>query len=182
MAKNSQNKIFVIGNNSYGQLGTGDIQSVSIPKEINSQYFTIWGNEPSSNQRNRITSRTMNWKEEEINKLEMIQLKVQQVKLNLESNNNDKIKQEFPQGSFASWNEVKLFLNEKLQQINSKLNEKQFIEIQTPKDVQIYEMELKDIENQIQQLQSRKKELEENLLPKTKQSQISKKSKKFKTY
>ena len=44
IAKNSQNQIFVAGNNTCGQLGTGDTQrSVSIPKEINSQYFPIWG-------------------------------------------------------------------------------------------------------------------------------------------
>ena len=43
LAKNSQNQIFVTGYNHYGQLGTGDIQPVSIPKEINSQYFPIWG-------------------------------------------------------------------------------------------------------------------------------------------
>ena len=43
IAKNSQNQIFVNGHNSFGQLGTGDTQSVSIPKEINSQYSTIWG-------------------------------------------------------------------------------------------------------------------------------------------
>ena len=42
LAKNSQNQIFGSGNNSYGQLGTGDYESVSIPKEINSQYSTIW--------------------------------------------------------------------------------------------------------------------------------------------
>ena len=42
LAKNSQNQIIVAGNNDYGQLGTGDNQSVSIPKEINSQYSTIW--------------------------------------------------------------------------------------------------------------------------------------------
>ena len=42
-AKNSQNQIFATGNNHSGQLGTGDTQSVSIPKEINSQYTTIWG-------------------------------------------------------------------------------------------------------------------------------------------
>ena len=41
-AKNSQNQIFAFGDNSFGQLGTGDTQSVSIPKEINSQYSTIW--------------------------------------------------------------------------------------------------------------------------------------------
>ena len=34
-------------------------------------------------------------------------------------------------------------------------------------------MELKDIKHQLQQLQSRKKEIEENLLPKAKQSQFS---------
>ena len=42
-AKNTQNQIFVIGKNIYGQLGTGSNQSISIPKEINSQYSTIWG-------------------------------------------------------------------------------------------------------------------------------------------
>ena len=45
IAKNSQNQIFVTGNNESGQLGTGDTQSVSIPKELNSQYSTIWGDE-----------------------------------------------------------------------------------------------------------------------------------------
>ena len=45
MAKSSQNQIFVAGNNIGGQLGTGDTQSVSIPKEIDSQYSTIWRDE-----------------------------------------------------------------------------------------------------------------------------------------
>ena len=44
-AKNSQNQIFVAGSNGFGQLGTGDTESVSIPKEINSQYSTIWRGE-----------------------------------------------------------------------------------------------------------------------------------------
>ena len=43
IAKNSQNQIFIAGNNGYGQLGTGDTQSLSIPKEIKSKYSTIWG-------------------------------------------------------------------------------------------------------------------------------------------
>ena len=43
--KNSQNQIFAIGFNRHGQLGTGDTQSISIPKEINSQYSTIWRDE-----------------------------------------------------------------------------------------------------------------------------------------
>ena len=45
LVKNSQNQIFVVGYNDYGQLGTGDTQSASIPKEINSQYSTIWRDE-----------------------------------------------------------------------------------------------------------------------------------------
>ena len=50
IAKNSQNQIFATGYNDHGQLGTGDTQSgdtnfVSIPKEINSKYSTIWGDE-----------------------------------------------------------------------------------------------------------------------------------------
>ena len=44
-AKNSQNKLFATGYNDFGQLGTGDTESVSIPKEINSQYSTIWRDE-----------------------------------------------------------------------------------------------------------------------------------------
>ena len=44
-AKNSQNQIFVTGFNNHGQLGTGDTQSLSIPREINSQYSTIWRDE-----------------------------------------------------------------------------------------------------------------------------------------
>ena len=47
-AKNSQNQIFAAGNNDYGQLGTGDTQSLSIPTEINSQYSTIWRDELQS--------------------------------------------------------------------------------------------------------------------------------------
>ena len=47
-AKNSQNQIFATGNNSYGQLGTGDTLSNPIIKEINSQYSNIWGNELKS--------------------------------------------------------------------------------------------------------------------------------------
>ena len=162
LAKNSQNQILVIGHNAKGQLGTGDTQSVSIFKEINSQYSTMWG----SNQ--QITNQC--WKEEEIKKIEKIQSKIKQVKLNLSCNN--KIKQEFPQNSFESWNEVHDFLNEKSKQINSIVNEKQNIELQNQKDIQTYEMELQDIEHQLQQLQSRKKEIEKNLL-KVKQSQRS---------
>ena len=46
LAKNSQNQIFTTGKNDFGQLGTGgDTQSVSTPKEINSQYSTIWRDE-----------------------------------------------------------------------------------------------------------------------------------------
>ena len=44
-AKNSQNKIFAFGDNTYGQLGTGETESVSILNEINSQYSTIWRDE-----------------------------------------------------------------------------------------------------------------------------------------
>ena len=44
-AKNSQNQIFATGNNAFGQLGTGDTQSLSTLKEINSQYSTIWRDE-----------------------------------------------------------------------------------------------------------------------------------------
>ena len=45
IAKNSQNQMFVTGRNDFGQLGTGDTQSVSILTGINSQYSTIWRDE-----------------------------------------------------------------------------------------------------------------------------------------
>ena len=45
LAKNFRNQIFATGKNEYGQLGTGDTQSLSIPKEIDSQYSTIWRDE-----------------------------------------------------------------------------------------------------------------------------------------
>ena len=174
LAKDSQNKIFVTGWNSKGQLGSGNTQSPhTTPLEISSQYSAeIWGNQknhkPTPTQK---VSETMNWKEEERNTLEMIQSKIQSVKENLKSNNNNKIKQEFPQNSFESWNEVDDFLNEKLQQINSKMNEKQDIELKNQKDIQTFEKELKDIEHQLEQLQSRKKEIEKNLLPKVQETQ-----------
>ena len=43
LAKDSQNSIFVAGYNVFGQLGTGYEESYLIPKEIDSKYFTIWG-------------------------------------------------------------------------------------------------------------------------------------------
>ena len=45
LAKNSQNQIFVAGENAYGQLGTGEFHSVSIPKKLDPQYSTIWRDE-----------------------------------------------------------------------------------------------------------------------------------------
>ena len=45
LAKNSQNQIFATGDNDFGQLGTGDNKKSSIPKEINSEYSTIWRDE-----------------------------------------------------------------------------------------------------------------------------------------
>ena len=51
-AKNSQNQIFVTGLNDSGQLGTGDTYSVSILKEINPQYSTIWRDEFSTRAKN----------------------------------------------------------------------------------------------------------------------------------
>ena len=78
------------------------------------------------------------------------------MKLNLA--NNNKIKQKF-QNSFESWNEVNGFLNEKLKEINSKLNEKQEIELKNQKVVQTFEKELKSFKN-VRLVQSRKKGIE----------------------
>ena len=174
LVKDSQNKIFVTGNNNYGQLGTGNNQSLSNPQEIDSQYFPIWGGNPqkiTNEWKHMCPEETMNWNEEETKKLEILQPKINQVKLDLESNNNNKIKQEFPPKSFETWNDAQHFLNEKYQQINEKFNQKQEIENQITEDVNQIENELREIDHQIQQLQKRKKELEENHLPSVKKTQ-----------
>ena len=151
LAKDSRNKIYALG-----KLEKDTTKSThTIPLEITSQYSAgIWIQK---------VYETMNWKEE-TNTLDMIQSKIQTVKVNLKLNNNNKVIQEFPQNSFESWNEVHDILNKKSKQINAKLNEKQNIELQHQKDIQTYEMELEDIEHQLQQLLSRKKEIEEKLL------------------
>ena len=46
--KDSQNKIFATGNNDGLQLGTMDVEQTSIPVEIDSQFSTIWGEEPKT--------------------------------------------------------------------------------------------------------------------------------------
>ena len=177
LVKDSQNKAFGAGYNRLGQLGMGNNQiTFSTPTEINPQFYQIWANRKLINEWKQLPSQlatsTMNWKEEEIETLEMIQSKIKKVKINLKSNNNNKIKQEFPQNSFESWKEVAKFLNEKLKQINLKMNEKRDIEFHNQNDAQTYEKELKDIENQIQRLQARKKEIEEKL-PKPKHNEES---------
>ena len=43
LVKDSRNKIFVMGRNDYGQLGTENQESLSLPEQINSQSFPIWG-------------------------------------------------------------------------------------------------------------------------------------------
>ena len=174
LAKDSQNKIFVMGHNNYGQLGTGNNQSLSSAQEIDSQYFPMWGGNPqriTNEWKHMCSEETMNWNEKEMKKLEILQPKINQVKLDLQSNNNNKIKQEFPPKSFETWNDAQTFLNEKYQQINEKFNKKQEIENQITKDVNQIENELREIDHQIQQLQNRKKELEENHLPNVKKIQ-----------
>ena len=170
-AKDSRNKIFVTGYNYYNQLGSENTEQVLISKELDPQYLPIWGGNKNLNQWKRQCLETMNWKEEDMKKLERIQSKIIEVKYDLESSNNNKIKQKSPQNIFETWNEVEFFLNEKLQQTNSKLNQKQNFLLQKQKDVQMYEQELKEIENTIQKLQERKLKIEENLLPSAKRSQ-----------
>ena len=174
LAKDSKNKIFVKGFNKFGQLGTGNDKLVATPKEIDSKYFPIWGGNPrgiTNGWKYMCSEETMNWNEEEMKKLEALQPKINQVKLDLESNKNNKIKQKFPSKSFESWNDARAFLNEKYQQINENFNQKQDSENQITQNVNIIENELKEIEHQIQQLQKRKKELEKNLT-KAKKTQI----------
>ena len=43
LAKDLENKIFVVGYNDFGQLGTGNKKPIFTPQEMKSKYFTIWG-------------------------------------------------------------------------------------------------------------------------------------------
>ena len=122
LAKDSKNKIFAMGYNRYGQLGIESSNEVTLPKEINLNSSIM------KNQWDRLSFEAkINWKDHEIEILEIIQSKIiPAIKCKL-GENNDKIKQKFPQNSFESWNEAKFFLDEKLCQINSKLNQNQDI-------------------------------------------------------
>ena len=42
LCSDSQNKIFVMGYNANGELGTGNVNSLSLPTELNSKYSKIW--------------------------------------------------------------------------------------------------------------------------------------------
>ena len=44
LIKDSQNKIYVTGSNSSGQLGKENTESILIPEEMDPKYFSIWGN------------------------------------------------------------------------------------------------------------------------------------------
>ena len=137
LAIDSQNKIFVVGNNDSGQLGIGNNDSII---GINYQHFRLQGNQTILNGWKQMCSEeTMNWNEEDAKKLEYLQPKINQVKLNFESNKN-KIKHEFPPKSFETWNNVQHFLNDKYQQIITKLNRKQETENQITQNVNKIEM------------------------------------------
>ena len=55
LCKNFDNQIFIGGNNGHGQLGTGKTTKLLMYQEMNSDYFSIWGNNTQTN-RNRLKS------------------------------------------------------------------------------------------------------------------------------
>ena len=168
LVKDSESNIYIMGSNNYGQLG--GTEEFYIAPQILHVNNAIWCQKNHSteliNERDSLPSMcsefTMKWKDEEIEKIKNLQLKIHDVKLTVNSSNN-KIKQEFPKNSFETWNEVKEFINEKCQQINSKLNQKQEKQIKMNKTISVLEEELNDIENTIQQLQTKKEQILENL-------------------
>ena len=170
LAKNSQDKVIIMGSNDYRQLGTKKCKTFPIPAEIDEKFSKIWG-EQSIDQFETIiyswkslsSMETMNWKEEEIEKLQNLQCKIEKVKSNLKSNNNLSKKQEFPQNSFENWAEVYEFLNGKFKEINSKLIQKQENDNQINNQIKEFKNELKNITNQLQKLQSQKHEIEEKM-------------------
>ena len=165
IAKNSHNKIFVVGNNTYGQLGTGNKEINVNPIELHSDYCNILGHSNSINNLNdwEYTSSKLNWNKGELDKLQMLQSKIMQVKTNLVRNNDCTKKQEFPTCSFESWSDVQTFLNEKAQQCGSNLKEKKEHQIKIHETIQNIENECKDVENKILQLQANKQKLEKKL-------------------
>ena len=74
LVKDFQNKIFVMGRNQNGQLI--NTKSYSIPKEIDPEYFNIWGDlnwKKKEIQNLFYSEKTMNWNIDEINKLNLLQ-------------------------------------------------------------------------------------------------------------
>lgn len=58
LAKDIQNKIYVTRHNASGQLGIGDVPNLvlfRLPKEMNPQYFHIWGEFSTLNRRAKST-------------------------------------------------------------------------------------------------------------------------------
>ena len=170
LAKNNQNQIFVIGNNEYGQLGKGNTISNAIPKEIIESANIIWGKSKEIDKfklsNMYFKTKIENWKEDELKKLDLLQEKILQVK----RDNNSKEKQEFPKNSFENWNEVQCFLNDKFNQIDSIFNQQKEHQMNIKKNINSLESELIDIEKTIQQLQERKKDITDYILPDEKKS------------
>ena len=179
LAQNSENKIFVVGNNSEGQIAVENLSAITTPVEmkyVSANRLPIWGmNENANNEQEKNnksnsplnqwdsirSESTLNWNEADIVKIEKLYSRIKEMKA--DNKNNYKIKQEFPRNSFNNWAEVQKFLDEKLQQMNSKLNQNLNENEKTREDVKILENELFDIDNKIRQLQQRKHEIEESL-------------------
>lgn len=180
LAKDSNGTIFATGRNIYQEYNLFDSKKnneiISIPTEINSTNFNVWRYLKESDKgkwKQMCTEETMNWQEEDVQKLSKLQSKIELVKSNLLSKNNAKFKQEFPQNSFESWKEVQSFLSEKLQQVDAKVNGDLVVRGEIKENINTLELELTTIESQIKQLQQKKKDIEQNLLPTAKKREIT---------
>ena len=110
--------------------------------------------------------------EKRVEIIKKLQSKIENTKLTLKQNNNFMIKQEFPQNSFESWKEVENFVNNTFEKVNSKLKIEENNTIQVQKQVSSLENELNDLNSKIKYLQEKKREIENNLLPDAKKSQV----------
>ena len=158
MVKSLDKKIYAMGDIAHFTV-INKSSNNGTPVEIDSNYFSIWGS--PTNTFNTIQSLT----KDDLKKIELLQSKIDQVKASLPLNSK-KNQQEHPQLSFDSWKDVHYFLNNKLELVTSELNQiekKSNNQVQNVKKLRNLEKELLDIDIQIENLQKRRKEIEEYL-------------------
>ena len=168
LIKDINGKIYVFGYNEDGQLGIGENTKMinSQPIEMNSDYFNYWGNFKQNKSLNnefeiKCISSIMNWKEYETNKINKIHFRMNNIKKSQNSSLISDFNQQYPKNSFVSWSETNEFLQKRLKETKILYDENKKKKSQAFDHVCL-------LENELNEIQLRMKEIQENLLPNAK--------------